>query len=183
MKALSIRTYVISILLVIVILTSIIIYQNSVFTEEKKSILNSFKQIASYNLLNLNSGMSLTLYLLENNGTVDSIRLSVYTIIDNSHTLSPIYLKLYEYTDDTKFWKLHVVFDNIFIFTADVVTDMPADMIIKLRNNTETLNEIYSLLDNMMIKYNNDLYLASTEEIEHMLSLTERLVEYYKSLR
>ena len=177
MKRISRKFITVSVLLVIAILIAIIIYQNYSFMKEKERMLDEFRDATSYNLMRLNDNIGLVHYLLENNASTDTIKQALYSMMDNAYTLSSVYLRLYGFTKDIKFWRWHVIFDNIFVYASDLVGDMPQDMLNKLRESAETLKELYSLLKSIRREYGNDLHLVPDEKIDQIKSLTEKLVK------
>jgi len=169
------KLIILALLLIIAILVGIIIYQNYRFAEEKKNILKYIASSFSSNLLQLCGDMDILLYLLEHNATVDPMRYVLENIEYNSHALSSIYSILYQYTKEQKYWKWHLVFEEIGDFAMDLKTDESKTLLKRLQEKAALLEEISTLLQKIAHNY-RDLELTPTEEIDKVLSKVNELL-------
>ncbi len=175
MKNNSRKQIIPTLLLIIAILIGIIIYQNYRFIEEKNSILKHIASSFSSNLLQLCGNIDVLLYLLEHNATVDPMRYVLENIECNSHVLSQIYSILHHYTKEQKYWKWHLVFEEINSFAMDLTTDESKTLLKRLQEKAALLEEISTLLQKIAHNY-RDLELTPIEEIDKVLSKVDKLL-------
>lgn len=172
------RKWIISVfLLVVAVLSSIIIYQNYRFMEERRVILENLRELSLANLITLTANIDSLVYVVEHNSTgEDTLRIMLKTAEYSSRTLRRTTIILYEVTGAQKHLKWYTIFANIGSFFIDLANDAPGKVLTRLKNSIERIEKINNWLKEVIENYHGDLNLTPDAAVDNILSMTENLL-------
>ena len=148
-----------------------------VAVREKNEILHSLDAAASEQLFEVRYDIDILLYLLEYNGSADTIRYKAEAISDKVDTLYYLTGALRHYASGSKSYNLQHIFFDLHSFIVDVLNDPPDEIIPELMKNNETFKEISSILEEMSIfvKQYRSIKVIPDALIEELQMVVDRL--------